>query len=688
MTNLASLEMDSLDRRAAEAFDGYLVRKDLVRRYSRQFPVPTYVVEFLLGRYCASTDPAEIAEGLEIVEKQLAGRTVRSGDQELFKARAREDGAVKLIDLVRAKLDPKHDCYAAELPSLTLTGVQIADSLVKENERLLTDGFYAEVTLEYDATIAQEKNGRPFRIAALRPIQMSDPDVLSVLARGRGGFSPEEWRLLLIRSVGIEPATLDERAQRVLLLRMVPFVERNFNLVELGPRGTGKSHLYQQISPYSHLVSGGKATVAKMFVNNANGQRGLVCQYDVVCFDEVSGISFDSKDGVNIMKGYMESGEFSRGKESIRAEGGLVLLGNFDVDVSQQQRIGHLLSPLPAEMRDDTAFHDRIHAFAPGWDFPKLNPNQHLTDHFGLVSDFLSECWTRLRQSSRVSTLQDRIHWGGALSGRDIYAVQKCASGLLKLLFPDPSQEVPEEDLEWIVRLALEARRRVKEQQKRCLKSEFRSTHFSFTLGLDGVEQYVATPELHSDEAIDSDPLPPGQVWAIGPGRAETGAGLYRIEVVVNPGGGTRILNQPQPPAFRESVKVGEQNLYAQAKLLVGDRDPRGHEYSMQLRPFDHDKSGAGLGLPVLVAMVGGLLERNARGGTIVVGPLNLGGSVEMLQNPVAIAELAADKHATTLLLPVACRRALQDLPDDIWTRLNIEFYGDAADGVWKCLAE
>jgi len=681
-------EMDHLDRIAADAFPGYLVRKDLVRQYSRQYPVPTYVVEFLLGRYCASTDPQEIQEGLEIVEKQLQGRTVRTGTEELFKSKAREEGSVKLIDIVRARLDAKNDCYVAELPSLALKDVQVSDRIVMDNERMLTDGFYAEVTLEYDALIAQEKNGRPFRIAMLRPIQMSKPDVLDILAKGRQAFTVDEWRHFLIRSTGLEPEKLDLKAQRVALLRMASFVERNYNLVELGPRGTGKSHIFQQLSPYSHLISGGKATVAKMFVNMANGQRGLVCQYDVVCFDEISGVSFDQKDGVNIMKGYMASGEFSRGKESIRAEGGIVMVGNFDVDVEQQQRIGHLLSPLPKEMRDDTAFHDRIHAYAPGWDFPKLNPNEHLTNHFGLVSDFLSECWSRARETSRVSVMQNRVFWGGALSGRDIEAVNKSVSGLTKLLFPDPEMPVPDEDLEWTVRLALEVRRRVKEQQKRCLKSEFRNTHFSFTLGVDGVEQFVATPELHSDEAIDGDPLPPGQVWAVGPGTGETGAGLYRIEVTVGPGSGVKILNHPVPPAFRESVKVGEQNLYTRAKLMVGDRDPRGHGFSVQLRPFDADKSGAGLGLPLLVSLVGGLLERSTRGGTIIVGPLNLGGSVEMIPNPVEIAELAVDKQATTVLMPVAARRALNDLPDDVWTKLKIEFYSDPADGVFKALVE
>ena len=680
--------MDSLDQLAASAFDGYLVRKDLVRKYARQYPVPTYVVEFLLGRYCASVDEQEIQEGLAIVEKQLHDRTVRTGEEELFKARAKEQGSVRLIDLIRARLDTRNDCYVAELPSLALREVRISDQLVRENERMLTDGFYAEVTLSYDAIVAQENNGRPFAIDTLRPIQMSKSDAIDVLARARNKFTTAEWIDFLLRSVGLEPTHLDDRAKRVALLRMVPFVERNYNFVELGPRGTGKSHLFQQISPYSHLISGGKATVAKMFVNNANGQRGLVCQYDVVCFDEVSGISFDQKDGVNIMKGYMASGQFSRGKENIRAEGSLVMVGNFDVDVEQQQRIGHLLSPLPPEMRDDTAFMDRIHAFAPGWDFPKLKTSDHLTDHFGLVSDFLSECWTRLRSGSRVNLMQGRIYLGGALSGRDIEAVNKTVSGLAKLVFPSPDLAVPDDDMEWMVRLALEARRRVKEQQKRVFKSEFRNTHFSYTVGPEGVEQFVATPELHSDEAIESDPLPPGQVWAVSMGSPETGAGLYRLEVTSGPGGGVNILNQPTPPAFRESVRIGEQNFYSRSKDLVGDRDPREHEFSIQMRAMDADKSGAGLGLPVLVALCGSLLGKNTRGGAIVVGALNLGGSIDMIPNAVQIAELAIDKQAQTLLMPVAARRQLNDLPDELWTRISIEFYKDSADAVFKALVE
>lgn len=681
------MQLDELDRKASEAFDGYVVRKDLVRTFSRQFPVPTYVVEFLLGRYCATTDDAEIQEGIEIVQRQLGSRTVKAGEEELFKARARESGSVKIIDIVTARLDAKTDSYVASLPSLRLNDVRITPEMVKEHERMLTGGFYAEVTLGYDASIAQEKGGRPFGVDGLRAIQLSKREVLDELAKGRGQFTTPEWRDLLLRSVGFEPGDLTERAKDALLLRMVPFVERNYNLVELGPRGTGKSHLFQQISPYAHLISGGKATVARMFVNNQNGQRGLVCQYDVVCFDEVSGVSFDQKDGVNIMKGYMESGEFSRGKESIRADGSIVLVGNFDVDVEHQQRVGHLFGPLPPEMRDDTAFMDRIHCFLPGWDVPKLNPSL-FTDHFGLVSDFLSECFTQLRGQSRVSTLQSRVFWGGALSGRDLNAVNKTVSGLLKLIYPDASAQVSDEDLEWAVRLALEVRRRVKEQQKRIGAAEFRNTHFSYTMGAEGVEKFVVTPELRSDNTLGIDPLEAGQVWTISPGGTDDNPGLYRIEVNEGPGSGVRIMNKPTPPAFQESMRYAEQNLYARSVQLVGDRDPRSHEFSVQLRAFDAAKSGAKLGVPALIALSSALLRKSVRGGLVVVGEINLGGSIEPVHNAVNIAEIAIEKGAQALLMPVNCRRQLNELSDDMATKVDIQFYLDARDALLKALVE
>ena len=387
--------LDELDHLAAEVFEGYLVRKDLAQQFRGQYPVPTYVGEFLLGRYCATTDPDEIAEGLAVVERSMKERTVRAGDEELFKSRAREKGKVKIIDLLRARLDARADEYKAELPSLQLSDIHISDKLVNEHDRMLTGGFYAEVTLEYIAALAQRsqvdnrsgsrQSGR-FRCphATLStPSSLAEPT--SRLISGAISSS--------VVSASSHTASR-RREQDVLLARMVPFVVPNYNAVELGPRGTGKSHLFQQISPYAHLVSGGKATVANMFVNNTTGRRGLVAQYDVVCFDEVSGVSFDTKEGVNILKGYMESGEFSRGKESIRADGGIVMVGNFDVDVEDELRRGHLFgTDAEGDARRHRLSRPNPRLYLPGWDVPKLDPS-YFTDHFGFVSDFLAECWT------------------------------------------------------------------------------------------------------------------------------------------------------------------------------------------------------------------------------------------------------------------------------------------------------
>lgn len=677
--------LDALDLKAANAFPGHIVRKDLVRRFRGQFPVPTYVVEFMLGRYCASTEPEEIEEGLQMVQSQLSDRTVRAGEEELFKSRARDRGSVRIIDIVTARLDAKTDSYLATLPSLRLNDVRIADKIVLDHDRMLTGGFYAEVELGYDASIAQEKGGRPFEVMSLREIQLSTRDILDKVAAGRAQLTTPEWKKFLLRSVGLEPEKLSQRAADAALLRMVPFVESNYNMVELGPRGTGKSHLFQQVSPYAHLVSGGKATVARMFVNMSNGQRGLVCQYDVVCFDEVSGISFDQKDGVNIMKGYMESGEFSRGRESIRAEGSIVMVGNFDVDVQHQQRVGHLFGPMPPEMRNDTAFMDRIHCYLPGWDVPKVSKDL-FTNQFGLVSDVLAECFSRLRAQSRVNVLAGRVHFGGALSGRDQNAVNKTVSGLLKLMFPDPSMPVPDEDLEWAVRLALEVRRRVKEQQKRIGSAEFRNTQFSYVMGLDGVEKYVATPELQSEDSIGSDPLPPGQVWAISPGGQDEAIGLFRIEVTENSGSGVRILNQSPPAPFKESVKIAEQNLYTRSRELVGDRNPKEHEFAVQIRSFDAAKNGSQVGVAVLIGLCSALLGRSLKGGIIIVGGINLGGSIEPIHNPIDVVELALEKGAATVMMPVSCRRTLIDLSDEVATKIQVLYYSDAADALRKSI--
>jgi ATP-dependent Lon protease len=362
------------------------------------------------------------------------------------------------------------------------------------------------------------------------------------------------------------------------------------------------------------------------------------------------------------------------------------MVGNFEVEVEHQQRIGHLFSPMPPEMKDDTAFMDRIHAYIPGWDIPKISGGL-LTEYFGLVSDFLSECWTQLRNQNRLSHLQNKIYYGGALSGRDINAVNKTASGLLKLLYPGGC-EIPGEDIEWAVRLALESRRRVKEQQKRIGAAEFRNTHFSFTLGSDGVEQFVVTPELQSESYIGSDPLEPGQVWAISPGGNDEHSGLYRIEVNEGPGSGVKILNKPVSPAFKESVGFAEQNLYTNSTKLVGDKEPRQHEFTIQLRAFDASKSGAKLGVATLIALATSLLKKSIKGGLVIIGEINLGGSIETVFNPVNLVEIAVEKGAAGILMPVNCRRQLADLSDDIALKVNIQFFADARDALLKAMVE
>jgi ATP-dependent Lon protease len=367
----------------------------------------------------------------------------------------------------------------------------------------------------------------------------------------------------------------------------------------------------------------------------------------------------------------------------------MVFVGNFDVDVDHQQRVGHLFGPLPQEMRDDTAWMDRIHCYLPGWDIPKMN-QELTTDHFGLVSDFFSECLSHLRFQSRVSMMQNRVHLGGALSGRDTNSVNKTVSGLLKLMYPDPESSVSDEDLEWATRIALEVRRRVKEQQKRIGSAEFRNTHFSYFIGDDGVEQFVATPELRSDNEIGDDPLEPGQIWAISEGGSDIddNAGLYRIEVNEGPGSGVKILNNPVPAAFKESMRYAEQNLYARSTQLIGDRDPRSHEFTVQLRSFDAAKKGSKLGVSALIAMCSSLLKKPIKGGLIVVGEINLGGSIEPIMNAVNIAELAVEKGASSLLMPVTARRMLYDLSDDMATKVDIQFYQDAKDALLKAIVE
>ena len=489
---LAAVPADEIDLLAAEAFPAFIVRKDLARRFTARYRLPTYVVESLLGKYCATSDQSEIAGGLEVVQRMLSERVVQEGDETLSRARLREHGRLKVIGLITARLDSKTDAYLAAIPSLRLRDCRVDRELMEKNERVLTGGLYAEIDLEYDLMIAE------FSVVGIKPIQMSVPGAVERLAEGRRKFTTEQWKWLLLRSTGIEPGMLSERERDVLLLRMVPFVVRNYNAVEFGPHGTGKAYLYREVSPYAHLPIVGRATVAQILDFGATGQRAPVCQYDVICFHDSGVVSFDWKDGVSVMKAYMEAGEFSRGTEIMPVDSSLVFVDTFDVDVRQQPRVGHLLRPLPEDMRDDTAFMDRLHAYVPGWDAPRLSAD-HFTDHLGLVSDFIAEYWSQLRAHSLPRLWRPRVQFGDALSERDTWAASKTADGLLKLLHPGAESPPPDEDIEWAVRLALESRRRIKEQQKCIDADEFGNTQFSYALIADGVEHVVGTPESSGD---------------------------------------------------------------------------------------------------------------------------------------------------------------------------------------------
>lgn len=518
--------MDRIDQVVTEHLEGLVVRKDLADKFRGRFSVPTYVGEFLIGKYCATSDEEEIQEGLEQVERLLSRRVVRTGDHELFKAQAREQGSVQIIDIIRAKLDAKRDEYIAELPSLQINDALIAAPLVIDNDRMLTGGFYAQLTLSY--VPGQE---RPFVVTEVRPIQAHARAGLERLAEARSLVSTQEWKDFLLRGVGVEPDALTPEAQDAFFLRMVPFVVRNYNMVELGPRGTGKSHLFQQVSPYAYLLSGGQTTVAQLFVNNASGQRGLVTQHDVVAFDEIAGIRFKDRDGINVMKGYMASGEFARGKESIRAQGGMAFLGNFHVDVAHQLRRGHLLSPMPEAMRDDTAFMDRLHSYVPGWDIPAMGREQR-TNHYGLVSDLLAQWWHDLRSENRYVRIRDRISMNASWRGRDAEAVEKTVDGLLKLLNPNPEVQVASEDLDWAMRLATVARRRVKEAQAAIGAEEFGDVDLGYSIDGGPLTSPECPESVWRHKDIDDD-FP-----SLGPVAAPASTGLPAT------------LPDPLPPGF------------------------------------------------------------------------------------------------------------------------------------------
>jgi len=665
------IELDDLDRLANEAFPGLVVRKDLLRRMRSSFGVPAFVIEFLLGKYCASIDEAAINEGLEFVRETLASKYVKPDERESVKSAIKQHTTYEVIDKVSVKLVETHDKYWASLSNLNLDYINIDDRLVHEHDRLLMGGVWAEVALRYDDTFIFKGQNRPFFIDSIRPIQLSNRNIEGyVTARKR--FTRDQWLDLLMRSMGYEPnhPYYTQRRKLHCILRLVPFVEKNYNSVELGPRGTGKSFVYQQLSPYCHLVSGGQTTTPTMFVNLSTGQRGLVCLWDVVAFDEAAGINFSDKSGINIMKGYMEDGAFSRGRDIITAEGSVVFVGNIDGEISTIVRTSHLFYPMPKEM--DTAFYDRIHAYIPGWEFQKTHDDAY-TNHFGLVTDYLAEVFRELRKSSYADYAERNFKFGSHLGGRDQKAVRKIVSGLIKLLHPDG--EVTKEEMQQYLEYALEMRRRVKEQLKKMGGLEYWNTSFSYIDRESGQETFVRIPELGGGSLILEGPLAPGSIYTIGTDANDNRLALFLLQAQVNPGSGRIIPLGNLSSRMKEAIKTADAYLRANLKNLGITKDIDSYDFNLQAINLNQAKEGAETAVAFFISLVSSILEKPILDRTVVLGEMSVQGLLLKVTSLPERMQLAVEAGAKRILIPSENKRDLSEVPDAILTAIQWQFY-------------
>lgn len=680
------MTLDELDRKVTDAFPGLVVRKDLLRQLRSAYGVPIFVIEFLLGRYAASADPEVIERGMEFVRRSLSAKYVKPDEREVIKAKIQQEGTYQIIDKVSVVLREVDDKYWATLHSINQDFVNIDDALLREHDRLLMGGIWAEVTLRYDASLKFKNQFRPFVIDALKPIQLSSRSIGPVI-EARAKFTTEEWIDLLIRSLGMEPSNpyFTPRRKLLYLTRLIPLVERNYNLVELGPRGTGKSFVYQQISPYSHLISGGQTTVAQMFVNLASGQRGLVALWDTVAFDEAAGVSFPDKNGINIMKNYMEDGTFSRGKDVITAEGSVVFVGNLDGDIQTITRTSNLFYPMPKEM--DTAFFDRIHAYLPGWEFGKTRDDLY-TSHFGFVSDYLAEVLHNLRKTQYMDVAERHVTFGSHVGGRDAKAVRKTVSGLLKLIHPDANPT--HDEVVGYVELAMELRRRVKEQLKKMGGLEYWDVSFGYTDQPTGEQRNVGLPESGGGLVISGEALPPGSVYTIGLDASERGArklALFLLQTQVNPGSGRMIPLGNLSPVMKEALKVAHAYLLAHIKDLGIDRDPRQYDFSVQAVNLNQAKEGSETAIGFFISLVSALLERAVDPTSVVVGEMSVKGLLQKVADLPQRLELARDCGARRVLMPSENKREIGDVPDELLSSLQTAFYADPVSAAIKAMA-
>lgn len=675
MTTDQPIQLDALDNLANEAFPGLVVRKDLLRRMRTSFGVPAFVIEFLLGKYCASTDDREIQEGLEFVRETLASKYVKPDERESVKSAIKQHSTYEVIDKVSVKLVETHDKYWASLSNLNLDFINIDEQLVKEHDRLLMGGVWAEVSLRYDETYLFKNQNRPFIIDSIRPIQLSNRNMDGFI-EARKRFTRDQWLDLLMRSMGYEPEHPYYTKRRKLhyMLRLIPFVERNFNSVELGPRGTGKSFVYQQMSPYCHLVSGGQTTTAQMFVNLSSGQRGLVCLWDVVAFDEAAGINFSDKNGINIMKGYMEDGAFSRGRDIITAEGSVVFVGNIDGDIQTVARTSNLFYPMPKEM--DTAFYDRIHAYIPGWEFQKTHDDAY-TNHFGLVTDYLAEVFRLVRKSSYTDYAERDFKFGSHLGGRDQKAVRKIVSGLIKLLHPDGN--VTKEEMAEYLEYAMEMRRRVKEQLKKMGGLEYWNTSFSYFDKATGQETFVTVPEMGGGTIIAEGQLAPGSVYTIGTDASDSRLALFLIQAQANAGSGRIIPLGNLSKGMKEGVKTAEAYLLGNLKQFGITKDINSYDFTLQAINLNQAKDGSETTVAFFLSLVSSLLEKPILERTVVLGEMSVQGMLLKVSSLPERMQLAVESGAKRILIPSENKRDISEIPDAILTSIQWQFYDSPA---------
>ena len=669
------------EQRLKETFQGRIVRKDLTKKIKEGANVPVYVLEFLLGQYCSSDDPEVIENGVATVKHILEENFVRPDEAQKVLSKLRSNGSHTVIDMVTVRLDLKRNTYIAEFSNLGVSDVPIADEYPEKFDRLLCGGIWCIVQLRYEY-VEEARKSAAIQITKLTPIQMPHVD-LDEIKLGRTEFTKDEWLDLMLRSIGIEPDALTYREKWLLLTRMLPLVENNFNLCELGPRSTGKSHLYKEISPNSILVSGGQTTVANLFYNMGRKTVGLVGLWDCVAFDEVAGIKFKDKDGVQIMKDYMASGSFARGKEEKAASASMVFVGNINQSVDVLLKTSSLFDPFPPEMGTDTAFLDRIHCYLPGWEIPKFRP-EHFTNSYGFISDYMAEFIRELRKVQYGDALDKYFKLGKNLNQRDTIAVRRMVDGYLKLLYPNG--EFSKDELEEVLRMALEMRRRVKEQLKKLGGMEFYDVNFSYIDNETFEEKYVCVPEQGGDTLIPEGMVAPGQVYTISRGKSGM-IGAFRLESQMLPGNGKfDKTGLGTERGAKEATDTAFNFLKANARRISGNISTTEKNYVVNYQDLQGIGMTDRLALPTVIALCSIALNRATLSSLVVLGDISIGGTLIKVDELANTLQACADCGAKKVLLPAVSMMDFATVPADLMTAFQLIPYQNAEDAVFKAL--